>query len=461
MNRVITFILTLAFMSALRSAPMSAQEGDQAAQGGQSPVRSADTTTIWDLDRCLRVGLERSLQLRLSATDLAEARSQAARRKAARYGDLSMQAVAVRLPEAKTIETPFATFTMMDKELYDLKLSIEQPLFTGGALRESYRAALAVVDAVQWQQKALANQVRYDITQAYYRMAQAEVLVAIAEQSQSQVKAHVSDVQNLYDQGMVLRNDVLKVQVYESQATLKVHQAETIRRQAQLALLYSMSADLAATIIIPKTLEYRPRMIDLDRVIARALAEKPELRALRAQAEAADKAVAVVRSGFWPAVQVTGSYGYGLPGQDLGSNQWNDYWTIALGSKVTVTDWGKRRQELIGAKAVVERLAIELQRVRQGVEADLRNCYLNVKDAERRVELTQTEQIQAEENFNLTKDLVSQGLATSTDFMDAETQVTAARTNHSKAQLDYYLAINELERAAGGCLDVLVEEAAS
>jgi len=56
---------------------------------------------------------------------------------------------------------------------------------------------------------------------------------------------------------------------------------------------------------------------------------------------------------------------------------------------------------------------------------------------------------QAKENFRVTEDLFQQGMATNTDYLDANTLLVKAKTDYISALVDYKLAEAQLKRAMG------------
>ncbi|MBN2054729.1 TolC family protein [bacterium] len=403
----------------------------------------------WTLSRCLEQASHTSPELKAAAVDVEMASTEARERRAALYAAPELQASAILLPEDKAIKTPFFEMTLMERDFYDLTLSVTQPIYAGGGLRGAGRAAAHQAEAAQWMARARSREVARDVTAAYYTMQRARALGEVARLSREQVAAHLRDLENLLAQGMLLRNDLLKVRVRLSQADLLVQNAATAMDQARLLLTFTMGIPPDTVIAVAPVEPLNPGVWDEDLLLERAYRTRPELTALDRALAAAHAAARAVGAARLPRLAAFGTYGYGKPGDELGANEWNDHWTVGLSSTYTIHDWGARASQTDRASLNIERLEIDLTRLKLAIATELRKAYLDVRDATRRVELARIETAQAEENFSFTRNLRSQGMAISTDFLDAETDLTKARTAVVQAEIDYHMAVNQLEFVVG------------
>ena len=101
------------------------------------------------------------------------------------------------------------------------------------------------------------------------------------------------------------------------------------------------------------------------------------------------------------------------------------------------------------AIARLEQLVEQLRKVRLGIELEVAQARLNLKQATERVRVSQKAVQQAEESVRLTRVRFAQGLAITTQLINAETALTASRVRLAEAQADRRIAIVALRKALG------------
>jgi len=87
--------------------------------------------------------------------------------------------------------------------------------------------------------------------------------------------------------------------------------------------------------------------------------------------------------------------------------------------------------------------------VKDQVSLEVKSAWLNVKEAEKLIAVTQKAIEQAEENYRINQERYREQVARSTDVLDALTLLTFTRASWSNALSDYRIALAGLERATG------------
>jgi hypothetical protein len=80
---------------------------------------------------------------------------------------------------------------------------------------------------------------------------------------------------------------------------------------------------------------------------------------------------------------------------------------------------------------------------------DVRQCYLNLRESEKRISTTQTAVAQAEEDYRIAQVRYQAGVGTNTDVLDAQVALTTARNNFNQALYDYNMNKNALQTSMG------------
>jgi outer membrane protein TolC len=97
----------------------------------------------------------------------------------------------------------------------------------------------------------------------------------------------------------------------------------------------------------------------------------------------------------------------------------------------------------------VKELREQARKVRLGIQLEVQRAELQLAESNERLTVTQETVRKAEESVRLTRARFEQGLALSTQLIDAETALTAARVRRAEAESDRRVAIAALRKAAG------------
>ena len=115
-----------------------------------------------------------------------------------------------------------------DDDIYSLGLSVTQPLFTGGALSSADRAARNAATAGALNADRTEDQVRYDTTEAYMALVAARAALVVTDGMLAQMQSHLSDVEALYEEGMLIESDLMLARVRMSEIELNHNRSRMI-----------------------------------------------------------------------------------------------------------------------------------------------------------------------------------------------------------------------------------------
>ncbi len=400
------------------------------------------------------LAVDHRLEASRLTTESTRATLEAAR--GARLPSLNIEAGRTHLSETSTAIGSFALPAPLPSVDLDLALPLQQPnftsykaevtlpLYTGGRISQGISAAQNGVNAADYDAQRTRLDVKLAVAEAYVAVLRTRRLIGVAQSSVKSLTAFAQDVDNLFEQGIVARNDTLAAQVALADARQREIVAGNALDLAQAAynrLLgrpLDQKADLAE-------LGSLPGPNDLAENSDRAETQRPELKALDAQRQALVAQSQAVRGGTLPQVAVSGGYSF----QENRYEANEGYWSATLGMKWALFDGGILRSQ---AAAVAARAA-STQALRDDaaslVALQVRQAWLDTQETGKRIEVTQTAQASAEENLRIARDRYNQGLTNYTEVLEAETLRTRSHTNYFAARYDAAFARLRLKRATG------------
>lgn len=320
------------------------------------------------------------------------------------------------------------------------------PLYAGGSIRNGIEAATAALDTRRHENDALAQDVKLAVAESYVAVLRAVSALEVSEANAASLTAHAEDVEDMYRNGQVPRNDYLA-------AAVSLADAQQNRLQAQNGLDVTHSAynrRLGRYMSDSVTLEPRFPALDpavssndLDSLIALAVANRNEVGALQAAGRALQARAESVRGTIRPQLFVSGGYTF-LENDFLNRE---DFWTLGLSVSWSFFDGGRTRS----AAAAISHEATALLREQADLETmialEVRQAWLDVQETRERLVVTESAVAQAEENVRIARDRYINGEGTNTEVLDAHALYSRSRANRDSARYDAALAGLHLARA--------------
>ena len=317
------------------------------------------------------------------------------------------------------------------------------PVFTSGRISHNINAAEAVLQASQQNENTTVLNIKMQVSEAYVTVLRAESALQVAKSHVGSLEAHAKDVNNLYDQGMVARNDLLAANVEQVNAQQRVVQAGNQLDITRAGYNQLLNRDLAQEVSLAEQFPDTPGGT-LKELSAEALNLRPELAGLTQQITALEQQAKSIKAGVLPQVAVNGGYQY----QENKFQAHEGMWMVNVGMQWKLFDGSTRHK---GNAFIQQAFSLKAQRddLHTLISLQVRQAWLNVKEAQKRIAVTQQAIEQAEENMKVTTDRYQQGLSTNTDVLRAETLRTTTHDNFNNANFDASLSILQLRRAVG------------
>ncbi|MGE5498616.1 MAG: TolC family protein [Syntrophothermus sp.] len=415
------------------------------------------------LRQSVELGLKNSKDIRISQSKLtaAEARSQEAGSQL--LPQLKMGASYTRLSNVPPFEVKIpvmpAPIKISDVILnnYNLRLSLQQPLFTGFRLTSLKSAADLNGKAAYEELQKDINEAAFRIQSAFWQYYKAAQLAALLNKNLAQNAKHLEDTKNNLQNGLVTQNDVLKLQVQLANTKLQQIEAENNLDIAKVAFNQALNipldsqTDIDVSDIITQDQAPSVKGFQYSEIIKEAKESRSELKSLQYRVEAARKNAGAARSGWMPSVFLNANYYYNNPNSRYQppKDQFNDSWDLGVSLSWDLWNWGYTSAQTAQAEENTIQTETSLSQLNDAVEIEVYSNYLTYQRASERIQVSRQSVEQAKENYRIINDKYNVQLATSTDLIDAETAVLQMETNYNNAVVDFELAQTRLEKSIG------------
>lgn len=413
-----------------------------------------------DVEKCVDIALMNNDDLKIQQQQTRFAEEQVTQIKSARLPQFEMSAnyswisdvmesdISSHLSDLP-FKVPPITLRFGDYDNYAVDFTVTQPLYTGGQLSSNIKAAGKSLQAQKSSAKAVRNNLVYQTKQTFYNLVNAKQNRKVAMLSIELIEAHLKDLDNMYNQGLIPQNEILKVEIKKAEMELLLNQADNSIELLKSSLLSLMGMDLNTEIQIDEKLEFAPSSQSENDALTAARKFRPELQTIRYNIDALSFMKNSAKGAYKPSIVLVGNYEYGKPGLDKLANEWMDYWMVGVSAKWNLWDWGKKKSKVSQAEANLQKTVAIQDKIQRGIRLEIQQALLKKQEAQNRVLLYKKIKAQAQENFRLVKDRFQQGQETNTEFLDAQNQLTKSRIDELAAITEYKIAEAFLEKAMG------------
>ena len=430
-----------------------------------SALFAQQTTQPLRLTDCIEqaLGQNPSIQMSQAKVQAAEARSSEA--TTVLLPQLKLTGRAEKLspvdPFGINIQTPLFSFSKeifpSINENYALRLSLQQPLFTGFKLLKNREMAELNAGAIREDLTKDQSDLILNVIIAYWNLFRAHKVEEVIRQSIEQMSEHLKDVTNLAKQGMATDADVMKVQVQCSDVKVKHIEARNAIRLASMALNSILGNSLDLQVMLSDT----PTIFqgtdvpvlheDLQILQRRARDHRPELKSMQLRHDMNSAGVTAAKGGWYPQIFLVADYDYAKPNQRIipPRDQWDGTWDVGVTLQWNIWDWLATHYQTVQAQAALRQTEAGMTQLNDAVTLDVAQQYFNAQTAKEKVDVAYDGMQQAQESCRMTSEKFKNGITSNTDMLDAEIALLQAKLTHTQSVVDCTLALARLKRAIG------------
>ena len=340
--------------------------------------------------------------------------------------------------------------TILDN--YSLKLSLQQPLFTGLKLWSLKDASNENYKAEESSYKNSVNDAALNIETAFWNLYKAKQLKSVLDENLKQIKKHLEDTKNFLKNGLATQNDVLKLEVEYSNIELKIIDAKNNIDLARLNFNRILNLPIQEnTDIMITSMDTTFTKYNIDYILKEAENNRNDLKSLQYRVNASDKGVTAAIGSWYPSIFLVGDYYYSKPNQRYfpAVDEFKNTWDVGISLQWDIWNWGLTSSQVTEAEQNKIEAQTAFEQLKDAVGVEVYKEYLNYNRTLDKVRVSQQSVEQAKESYRIIQDKYDQQIATSTDLIDAEVSVRQAKTNLTNSLVDFQLAKAQLEKAIG------------
>lgn len=341
---------------------------------------------------------------------------------------------------------------------YGVRADLSVPLYPLRAAEAFVESARADRAAIAAEGRAQAQDVRLEVSRAYWTFVTARESVSVIEQALRRTDAWVGDVKTRVDTGVLPPNDLLTAQAQRARHAVQLIQARNAAAFAEADLARLIGHD-GRQPILPVTAVDQPTAgaADLagqpvDALSARANELRGERTALLERQRALRESAASVVGASEPRIAARASVAPARPNQRFvpRTDEWRTSWDVGVQVSWLLWDSGRAKADRAQALAQAEAVGHQVEAQDELVALEIRQRLLDFESGRAALAASGEAVAAATEARRVIQERFNVGVATSTELLDADVALLEAELERTRLAAALRLNEARLIRSVGG-----------
>lgn len=403
------------------------------------------------LEQCIQLAVENSADMRNARINLAIEGLRVKDARARYYPDIFVNG---RYDFSDAVDFGF------ERENYDLGMGGQYTLWDNGQREANFSQAKDRRDATLNRNEQTKQNLIFQVTQAYYNVLKAQELVKVDLEILERSRENTNRVRAFVEAGIQIEADVATAQVTEANDELSLLNDQNALEIAMATLPRIMGLDPATLITVAEDIDYalyrdkgqiEAVVLSIEEAIQRAFETRPEFKELQSTVNRLEWDLTLARLSRWPQLNAEYNYNVNLDDYLHERENFTDFrsWEVRTTLNFPIFDGGFRTRRIQEAALSLEQVREDASDLERSVALDVRQAYLNLRRAERAVDISNTQVRNAELSLQVIRGRFEQELSILLELLNAQTEFARALTNQVRAFYDYKIAQVALQRAMG------------
>lgn len=403
------------------------------------------------LERCIELALENSSDMRNARLEFA---IQDLRVKNARAQFLPTVSLGSRYGISDRVDFGFK------RANYDLDITGRYTLWDHGQRGANYLQAKERRSATENRNERIKQSLIFQIVQAYYDVLKTQELVKVSKEILERSQENTAATKVHVQVGNLIPADIATSQVREANDELSLLSNENALEIASATLPRLMGLKPGAEIIIAEDSDYAQYLdsgeikvteLAVEEAIELAYENRPEFKELNSLLTQLEADMKIAKLGRLPKLDADLNYAVNLDDYLHEREDFNQFrsWDFTTRLNFPLFDGGITKRRIQEVALLLDQTREDAKDLERSIALEVRQAYLNLKRAERALDISGTQVRNAESSLEVIRGRFQQELAFLLELLDAQTEYAQALTNQVRSFYDYKIARSALQRAMG------------
>ncbi len=313
------------------------------------------------------------------------------------------------------------------------------------------KAASEFVNISKLSASASEIDIKEGVTKAYYMALISQQNIGQLSASLANIKKLQSETEQLYKAGFAEKLDVDRLTLSVSNLEININKLQNQAKLAKQLLLNTIGVDVNQELTLTSKIPGEPTSDSYAAVFNPD--NRIEIKLIDQQQELNQLNLKRYKMGYFPSLYGNFSYGSSTFASDGKFGELGDDWygngRYAVSLNVPIFDGLYKKAKMDQAKIDFKKTENTKQQALLGMNLQVGQAKTNYLNALKTIELQKKSQDLAESIFNTTKIKFTEGIGSSFEMINAESELTQANTNYLNALYELNIARIDLNKALG------------
>ena len=313
------------------------------------------------------------------------------------------------------------------------------------------KAASEFVNISKLSASASEIDIKEGVTKAYYMALISQQNIGQLSASLANIKKLQSETEQLYKAGFAEKLDVDRLTLSVSNLEININKLQNQAKLAKQLLLNTIGVDVNQELTLTSKIPGEPTSDSYAAVFNPE--NRIEIKLIDQQQELNQLNLKRYKMGYFPSLYGNFSYGSSTFASDGKFGELGDDWygngRYAVSLNVPIFDGLYKKAKMDQAKIDIKKTENTKQQALLGMNLQVSQAKTNYLNALKTIELQKKSQDLAESIFNTTKIKFTEGIGSSFEMINAESELTQANTNYLNALYELNIARIDLNKALG------------
>lgn len=356
------------------------------------------------------------------------------------------------LPPIPQITDRLTPLDLSNQHIMTASLKIIYPLYTGGATYAANRLGKLAFEDTQEALKLKKLSTFEQLANVYYGVLLNQEILKTLQDVEKGHKLHLENAQKLQKAGQIAKIETLSAQVAYDRAKNDTLKAQDSLEVSKLALQNLLSdSDQHYTLSSKLVISKHAKELILDPILKTTLDSYPALKSVDIKSKQAQELTKLERSKFLPTIALFGNYSYHDHNSILGKSL--PSWFVGIGAKMALLDNTGSYQKYQAGKIAQFEISERKKQAIKDISLLVEKTYKEAIQAKKLYFTLDSSIALAEENLKLQEKAFAQGMATSSQVIDARNLLSKAQIEQKSIAYKYILSVAKLMALSNSIYD--------
>ena len=335
---------------------------------------------------------------------------------------------------------------LLQRNLTTIDATISWPVFTGGKRMYATRIGNRMVDMAQVGQAETRALLQTELVETYYALQLANKILEVKEQTYQSLQQHYDHALKLEANGLITKAERLFAEVNRQEAKREWEAAKQERDVAHRALCSLLDIQKEVDILPVSPLFVTENLPDSLYFKSLIPSTNYAMNRIRLEESIVENRLRISKSAYFPTIALLGKqtlYAHNVPRNLMPRT------LIGIGFTWNLFDGLNREADVRVSRLAQETIALEKEKVKNTLDVMVQKLYSQMKEAEDEVSTLQTTIDMSEELLRIRRKSFDEGMATSTEVVDAEVMLSNVRLAMLLAQYQFDVSLASLCSVCG------------